>query len=275
MIPGTLGIVGTGLIGGSIGIAARARGWRVIGYDLHEPASREALDAGAIDEAVHRAQLYDRSDVVVIAAHVQGTLAELTRLALERPSRPKLMIDVASVKAPVARAGSVIDRFVPTHPMAGTERSGAANARGDLFEGRSWAVIETGDQTATGNAHAFVTSLGAHAVAVDAQEHDRIVALTSHLPQLLASAFAGRVHERRLNDAAAVDALCGPTAKELLRLGRSPFAMWRDIFASNGDAIARELRGLSAALTAAAERIDAGHSDELAEMFMRAPGARA
>lgn len=268
MTPGTLGIVGIGLIGGSIGAAARERGWRVLGYDVQSVAQTEALEARVVDGVCSRRDVYERSDVVAIAAYADGTLAELDRLERERPQAPQLIIDVASVKRDVARAGASVPNFVATHPMAGTEKHGPKHARGDLFAGRTWAYVPTGDESLDARAHAFIASLGALPLAVDADEHDRTLALTSHATQLLATAYRAQVREAR-----GVEELTGATARELLRLGSAPLAMWEAVFAANGPAIARELHSLAATLDAAADALATGDRRVVAQLFERVSAA--
>jgi prephenate dehydrogenase len=244
-----LGIIGTGMIGGSIGMAARARGWEVRGYDRDPVVARCAIDLHAIDRNAERDDIYESCDVVAIAAHVDATVEEVRSLHGRTFRADQLVIDVASVKEPIAFAASGIDAFVPTHPMAGSERSGPTGARADMFEGRTWCYIPVRDTARTERACAFITELGARAVAIrDAEEHDRIVALTSHLPQRIAYAFTELVDELARRDPAAVDALCGPVARELLRIGRSSMAMWSDIFAANEENIERAFERLTEVL---------------------------
>lgn len=269
MKPGTLGIVGTGLIGGSIGLAAKERGWRVLGYDARPEAVGEALAARTIDGSCARSELYERSDVVVIAAYADGTLDELRTLAQERPSAPELIVDVASVKREIAREGARVPNFVATHPMAGTERSGAANARADLFAGRTWAYVSSGDPALDERARAFIASFGAMPLAVDATAHDRTLALTSHATQLLATAYSA--HVRSANG---IEELAGSTARELLRLGHAPYGMWESVFAANGKEIARELHALAATLDAAADALQTGDTDAIGALFARVSAPR-
>jgi prephenate dehydrogenase len=242
-----LGIIGTGLIGASIGLAGQARGWEVLGYDRDPAATSSALINDAIDRVVQREAIYAESNVVVIATHISGVLEEIAALRRRVLPREQLVIDVSSVKAPIAAAAAGIAAFVPTHPMAGGERRGPGAARGDLFEGRFWCYVPTADEARTLQARAFIEDLGAKPVSVDAQEHDAIVALTSHLPQLLAYAFTQCVNEQAGPNPELVDALCGPAAREFLRLGRSSPQMWDEIFAANREALQAELsRFLSA-----------------------------
>ena len=243
-----LGIIGTGLIGASIGLAAHARGWEVLGYDRDPAAAGGALIGEAIDRVASRDEIYAQCSVVAIAAHVSGTLDEIAALRQRVFHRDQLIVDVSSVKAPIAHAAAGIAAFVPTHPMAGGERHGPGAARADLFEGRYWCYVPTSDERRTSAARAFIEGLGAKPVKVDANEHDAIVALTSHLPQLLAYAFSQCVSERSGQDPELVDALCGPAARELLRLGRSSPQMWDEVFSANTQALRDELTRFLAAV---------------------------
>jgi len=238
-----LGIIGTGLIGSSIGLAARARGWTVLGYDADASASKTARDVTAIDRPATRDEVYAECAIVVIAVPVRATIEEVSALRDRRLRGDQLVLDTASVKAAVAEAADGLRAFVPTHPMAGSERSGPLAARSDLFEDRTWCVVPTENEERTKRAIAFVEDLGAHAVPIGAAEHDRVVALTSHVPQLFAFAFARRIAERS-SGGEAIEALCGPAGRELLRLGRSSAAMWEQIFAENAEAIGFELERL-------------------------------
>jgi prephenate dehydrogenase len=243
-----LGIVGTGMMGASVGLAAAARGWEVTGWDVDPAASEGARRAGAIDRVAEHDEVYARSDVVVIAAHTAATIEEVRGLRSRALPRAQLVIDIASVKAAVAAAGASVSCFVATHPMAGSERRGPGAARADLFDGRTWCYVPTGDEMHTARARDFIAGFGARPVAVDAEEHDKIVALTSHLPQLIAYAFTQSVSERSQIDPELVDALCGPAARELMRLGRSSPLMWDEIFAANRSALDSEFERFSKAI---------------------------
>lgn len=237
-----LGIVGTGLIGASIGQRARQSGMHVAGFDVG-PAAKEALEREAIDEIVTRERLYATCDSVVIAAPVEATCAELESLR-GTAGAWKLLIDVASVKRPTVQAGKGVPNFVATHPLAGNEGSGPSCASADLFEGRTWAYVPSGNERRDARFQDFVRAFGAHPHAIDATRHDEIVALTSHLPQLLASLLAPRIREGGRE----AEMLCGPAGREILRLGESNPALWREIFAANADRIALEATTLIALL---------------------------
>ena len=156
------------MIGGSIGLRARRNGLHVIGYDSDPLALEEARVAGAIDVVESFDELPRRTDVLVIAAHLGATLSEIERLRERSDAVCTLMLDVASVKTPVVAAARGLKNFVATHPMAGSERSGASNARGDLFEGRPWAYVSTGDADLDARACNFIESLGALPLAIGA-----------------------------------------------------------------------------------------------------------
>lgn len=248
----TVGIIGTGMIGGSIGIRARELNWRVLGYDANHEAAQEARVRGAIDEIATREQIDERADVIVVAAHIGGTLAEIERLRFSGPRNARLIIDISSVKAPIVEAACGLRNFVATHPMAGRERSGPSAATRDVFEGKTWLYIPTGDRELDWRAVEFIGAFGAIPVEADAVEHDRIVACTSHLPQVMATLFAGRLSRA----GAHVEPFMGPTAKELARLSRSSPAMWRDILIHNRENVCAELRGLAADLRIAAQALE-------------------
>jgi prephenate dehydrogenase len=250
-----LGIIGTGLIGTSVGLAARRAGWYVAGYDLRRTTAEQARRRGALDAVVSRAFIYSRCDVIVLAVPLPATLAELTYLRVHPPQRADMILDVASVKVPVQRVGEGVAGFVGSHPLAGGTHGGPAAARADLFLGWPWAYVPTACAALNRKASRFLASLGARPVPLDAAAHDRILALTSHLPQVVAWLFAARlrtrISRRRITD------LCGPVACELLRLTRSRASMWEPILDANRRHIARELRGLARSMQAAARKLEA------------------
>jgi prephenate dehydrogenase len=245
MSRGIVGVIGTGLIGASIGLRARENGSHVVGNDENNAALDAALTAGAIDQAVSRGALLASADTVVIAVPVDAAVGEIAALRESPEIRAALVIDVSSVKAPIAVAAHGLANFVGTHPMAGSERSGAVAARADLFDEKAWLYVPPGNAAVETRAREFIESMGARPRAVDAREHDRIVALTSHLPQLLAFAFARRVNALGNN----AEPMCGPVARELLRIGNSSHEMWDPIFAANRANIEEELRVLMTELS--------------------------
>jgi prephenate dehydrogenase len=255
------------LIGGSIALRARRNGLHVIGYDSDPSALEEARVAGAIDAAETFDELSRRVDVLVIAAHLGATLSEIERLRERNDAVCALILDVASVKAPVVAAAPGLKNFVATHPMAGSERSGASNARGDLFEGRPWAYAPTGDADLDARVCDFIDSLGALPLAIGAEEHDRIVAITSHVPQVVAYRYT-----RLLQEEGAAEQLCGPVARELLRIASMDPAMWREILSANATNVESDLRRLAVELEAAADEL-AAPIEAPAGAMERSPGA--
>jgi prephenate dehydrogenase len=252
LTPKVLGIFGVGLIGGSIGFRARRNGLRVIGYDSDPSALEEARVAGAIDAAESFDELPLRSDVLVIAAHLGATLTEIERLRERGDAVCTLILDVASVKTPVVAAARGLQNFVATHPMAGSERRGASNARGDLFEGCPWAYVPTADAQLDARARDFIVSLGALPLAIGAEGHDRIVAITSHVPQVVAYRYARLLQEER-----GAERLRGPVARELLRIASMDPVMWRELLSANATNVENDLRRLAAELEAAADELAA------------------
>lgn len=249
--PVTLGIVGTGTLGASIGLRGRELGWRVAGFDSAETQARTALDRGAIDEVLQPDELYAQADTVVLAMPPRAIVDELRSLQ-GRKVRAQLILDVASVKAPIVEAGRGLSNFVATHPLAGSERSGPAAGRGTLFFEKPWIFVPPGDNALELRVRNFIAAMGARAIASDAAMHDDVLALTSHVPQLFATVFSKTFRQRNIADS---EAFCGPVAAELLRLGNSNAELWREIFAYNSENVARHARELAAKLTAAAQAL--------------------
>lgn len=258
----TVGIFGVGAIGGSVALRARSDGATVIGYDCDAAALEEARTLGAIDAVAKAEDLARDVDVLVIAAHLEPTLKEIERLVIAPGTRAGLIVDVASVKVPVVRGASGLRNFVATHPMAGTEQSGVGAARADLFEDRPWVFVPSGDEELEERARGFIESMGAVALAISAEEHDRAVAVTSHLPQIVASCYATLL---RADDDA--QRLCGPVARELLRISGMRLGMWRDILRANAANIEPHLRRLAAELETAAAALARDDVESLAALF--------
>lgn len=262
MSKNTLGILGVGAIGGSIGLRARRNGAYVVGADSDPAALENALKFGAIDAIAKTEELMRIADEYVIAAHLEPTLLELERLARASTPMPGLIMDVASVKVPVVSAAEGLQNFVATHPMAGTELSGVAAACAELFEGCAWAYVPSGDDNLDARARAFIDSMGGVALAMAAEEHDRSVALTSHVPQIVASCYASLLRADK-----SAKRVCGPVARELLRISGMSFAMWRDTLKANAANIGPQLRRLAAELEVAADAMARDDVDSLARLF--------
>jgi prephenate dehydrogenase len=225
-----LAIVGTGLVGTSVGRAARRAGVRrVAGFDL-DPAIRAA---SGLDAAESLAEAVAEAELVVVAVPA-GALVDATREVLAAVSPDTTVTDVASTKRALARE---LDdpRLVPGHPLAGGATGGPQRATADLFDGATWFVTPT---AATESARVelveqFVRSLGARPVRLDAERHDRLLALTSHFPHAVANVLMQTVAQ------AGDDALdhVGPALREMTRVAGANPAVWADIFLENADLI--------------------------------------
>ncbi|HZZ64438.1 MAG TPA: prephenate dehydrogenase/arogenate dehydrogenase family protein [Candidatus Baltobacteraceae bacterium] len=240
------GIIGTGLIGSSIGLRARAQGYRVFGHDIQDVHARQAAERGAIDTITTIEHIQMQCGVIVVALPVRAACEYLASIDRTAPPHARLIIDVASVKGPIVLAAQGLPNFVGSHPMAGNEGTGPAAADGGLFETKPWLYVPPQDADVERRAIEFITALGGNPFATDAAEHDAMLALTSHMPQLLAYAFAEEVSAAGAPER--VLPYCGPAARELLRLGRSPLPMWQDIFGGNAIDLARVLRTFAARL---------------------------
>jgi prephenate dehydrogenase len=266
-----IGIIGVGLIGSSVGLRARAAGLRVVGFDASARHMKEALACGALDEAyADERAVADGCATLVIATPVEETLKLLRAFAVA-PPRASLMLDTASVKACIVQAARGLAGFVATHPIAGSERGGPQAARADLFTDRVWVYAPSASPAADARAAAFIETTGARAVAVDAAEHDRVVAATSHLPQLLSVALAS--HLRDALEDPTTRALSGSGLRSMTRLGASSWSMWRGILANNGGNAAKEARAAAAILCAIAEEAERGDASSLSARFAAAAAA--
>jgi len=235
-----VGIVGLGLIGGSIALRLRDA-WphtTIVGLDRPESAA-EAERRGAIHERASSLEDLRAADLVVLAVPLSAMLDLVPQLTVL--DSQAVVTDVASTKRQVvdaARAAS-LPAFVGGHPMAGTERSGIAHARADLFAGRPWLLVEgTGGATVGARVEAFVRGLDAVPQWIDAETHDRCVAYVSHLPQLVAVALMNATAE-----GVGLDGLrmAGPAFADMTRLASSPTALWQGIVPANADFIAEAL----------------------------------
>jgi len=254
----TLGVAGVGLIGGSIALRARERGRRVIGFDLDPRA------AALVDEVAPSLDaLGERARTLVLALPLDATLEAIRRL--RGRSDYDLVLDVASVKVPVAEAAHGWAPFVATHPIAGAETAGPAAARADLFEGRTWAYVPAGDAQAAAavdRARAFIETMGGRAFPVEAAAHDRALALTSHLPQVVVSVLAALVAGGE-----PPPELAGPGLASTLRLAGSPWSLWEPIVRANAEPLAALLRELGGRLQGLAADLQAGEVGRLASYF--------
>ena len=237
-----LGIIGTGLIGASVGLAAKRAGVEhVAGFDDQKTASETAEARGALDEACGDASelLAGGVELVVVAVPVLALRTTLTSL-LERESECAVT-DVGSTKANV---GNALDdpRFVGGHPVTGSEAHGPEHATADLFDGATWFLTPTThtDPRRYRLVHGFVSALGATPVAIDPEAHDRLVAITSHLPHALANVLVNQAGSGRIEGHDPL-AAAGGSLRDMTRVAGANPRIWVDIFLENAEAIRESL----------------------------------
>jgi prephenate dehydrogenase len=273
-------IVGTGLIGGSLGLALRHRGIRVVGSDKHRVLVK-AQEIGAIDIAIENpARACVDSDVVILAANVGGIIDSIENLG-PMLRRNVLLTDVGSTKVEILkRAKSVFgasasSRFLGGHPMSGKEHSGIENAEASLFSGAAWIFTPQGDHLSdiADEYIKLIASLGTDILHFSAEQHDRLVAWTSHLPQMLSTAFAAvlqeeaEIEEKSSVTHAQMQQVGGRAMRDMTRIASSPYSMWRDIALTNATNIEHAILKLEQRLTHIRENL---RTPELRAEFERA-----
>ena len=239
-------IVGTGLIGASFGLALRKAGFPGTITGVSSPrAIADAIAAGAIDRAAPFAEAVAHADLVFLSQTIGRILDTIRHLdSLVQPGA--LVTDAGSTKCEIvdlARECITRCQFLGGHPMAGKERRGAAEADANLFRHRTWALTpdEPSELETPGASEfrAWLRRMGAHIVVMDADEHDRVVSLTSHLPQLASTALAATVADR-LGSPTHLQ-VAGPGLEDMTRLAMGSYDLWRDILATNTGHIERAL----------------------------------
>ncbi len=307
-------VLGVGLIGGSIGMAARRRaGARVVGYDPYAEALSAAVELGAIDEpAFELADAVRDADIVFVAVPV-GVATETARLALEAAGAECVVSDVGSTKRAIV--GAISDpRFVGAHPLAGAETAGVGNAREDLFEGAVWYLTPlagAGWQAAGASSPAkpggtagaptgaadpsethgpvdaapwaverlrgLIERIGARPVAIDPDAHDRLMASVSHLPHVFANVLAAHAADalqRKDIEAHSGGLGSGPSFRDATRVAGANTAIWTDIYMSNRDAVIEAIDDAIERLGQVRTALADSDSDELAAWNEQARTAR-
>jgi len=265
-----IGIVGLGLIGGSIALASRQL-WPaalVIAVD-NKDVLETAMRLHAIDVAADDPIVLAEADLVVLAAPARQNIALLEALD-ENVRQPAVITDTSSTKREIVAAALALPprfTFVGGHPLGGAAKGGLEHARTDLFRGRPWLLTPTGDAAgaALEKLMAFVRALGAEPRLVTAEAHDRLLAFLSHLPQLTASALMQVVGDAVGHEGLG---LAGRGLADTTRLASSPADIWKDIAATNADEIGPALDALIAVLQDLRRDLPAG--DALAEVFATA-----
>jgi prephenate dehydrogenase len=255
-----LAIVGTGLMGASVALAAQRRDDEVVGWDpdpeaLEAAVARDALvDAPSLEDAVRDAEL------VVVATPIAALPATVAAV-LAAPG-DATVTDVGSTKGSVVAAAAGSPRFVGGHPIAGSESRGAEHATAGLFDGATWFLTPDAytDADRLRRVHGFVSDLGATPVAIDAAAHDRLVAMTSHVPHVLANVVANQTGEARVEGHEPL-AHAGGSLRDMTRIAGANPRVWVDIFLDNAAAIRGALaehRRRIEQVEAALEQGDAG-----------------
>jgi prephenate dehydrogenase len=263
-----VGIVGLGLIGGSIALAAREiwPGGLVIGVDRKDVLER-AMVRHAIDVAADDAVVLAEADLVILAAPIQQNL-EILRELPDNVTGSAVVTDTGSTKrAIVERAASLPDRFafIGGHPLGGAARGGIEHARADMFNGRPWLFTPAHghDANALEKLKSFVSGLGAVPQILSPQEHDRLLAFISHLPQLTVSALMHVVGETAREEGLS---LSGRGLQDTTRLASSPADIWKEVCATNADEIGSSLDALISVLRQLRADLQMGKSiDEVFE----------
>ena len=250
-----LGIVGTGMIAGSFALALREAGRvrEVIGFDTNSKAVDEAIELGIVDRGAGSiAELARASEAVLVAVPVSGIAACVTDCLA---AGAEFVMEAGSVKQPVfdALGDRVNTRFVSVHPIAGSDRSGPGAARADIFKGSVVTLISEGDARLRSRASELWSACGSSTVEIDLKSHDEALALTSHLPHLLAFSLMTLVAK---SDPESLRSLVGPGFRDFTRLARADDRMWQAIFEANRDALDAGIARYQAELDAMRARMD-------------------
>ncbi|MGH2864065.1 MAG: prephenate dehydrogenase, partial [Solirubrobacteraceae bacterium] len=228
-------VLGVGLIGGSIGLAARGRaGADVCGYDPDERVRARALRLGAIDSQADDVTVAVAGADVVFAAAPVGSLPEVVRLALAGAEPNCVISDVGSTKRLLADIAAGDQRFIGGHPLAGAEIAGVEHAREDLFDGAPWYLTPAKGSTAGvlyERLHRLLSRFGALPVAIDAATHDRLMVSVSQLPHVLANVLVGQACGALGEGSERLPAV-GPSFRDATRVAGANSAIWTDIYLS-------------------------------------------
>ena len=271
-----IAVLGVGLIGGSIGLAARARlDADVAGFDPDRDLLDRATELGAVDSAHDSvASAVDEAELVFCAAPVMA-LPGVAAEALDAAGEDTAVTDVGSVKRDVIAALGSDSRFIGGHPLAGAETAGVVNARADLFEGARWYLTPT--STTAGVLYDRVqratADIGARPQAIEADTHDRLMATISHLPHVVANVLVTQAATALSEESEHLPEV-GPSFRDATRVAGANPPIWGDIFAGNREAVASEIDAAVAKLSEAAELIRSGERDAVTAWHERAGSHR-
>jgi len=275
-------LIGVGLIGSSMAHAMRRAGLaaHIAGYSHRETTREKARTAGFAD-SVHAsvADCVRDADLVVLATPV-GTFAELTREMANGLRKGAILSDVGSVKAAVIRdVGPFVPdgvHFIPAHPVAGTEQSGPESGFAELFDGR-WCILTPpagADLQAVETLKSFWQRLGSNVEVMDARHHDLVLAITSHVPHLIAYNIVGTAADLETVTESEVIKFSAGGFRDFTRIAASDPTMWRDVFLNNREAVLEMLGRFNEDLSALQRAIRWGDGEMLFEFFTRTRAIR-
>jgi prephenate dehydrogenase len=263
-------VVGLGLIGSSVALALKSVGWRVTGSDLDDEAVAACLAANVISGT----RMDDDVKLGVVATPA-GSVLQVVRELLDSSTRADLIVtDVAGVKSSIVE-GVDDARFLGGHPMAGSEQRGLKGARFDLFRGCTWVLTPTSltPPAVFETLHGYLGELGASVVAIDADDHDRLVALASHVPHLLAGALMNEATKAAEQDPVLLQLAAGGF-RDMTRIAAGDPAIWPDVLFENRDAINQALVALEGRLEALREALGTNGRDIVERSLQEASVAR-
>lgn len=271
-------VVGVGLMGGSLGLALKRRGLagEVVGVSRRQQTLDRAVELGAVDRGGRDLSLVGGADLVVLAAPVRIILGHLGLLA-GHLSPGALVTDLGSTKREIVQAAQRhgLENFVGGHPMAGSHRSGVEAARAELYQRAVWAITPTENTPAAAveKLTGLVKALGARPLVISPDQHDRLVALVSHLPHLASVALVN-LAGKAAAEQPALKSLAATGFRDMTRLAGGQAELWRDVSLSNADYLCDCLDRLAAELAGLRELVRRGDGEALLAELERARQAR-
>jgi prephenate dehydrogenase len=268
-------VVGLGLIGGSVALAARERaGAQVSGWDDDPAVRAAALERGAVEiAAASVAEAVADAEAVFVAVPV-GALPTMVAQVLAHAAPGCVVSDVGSTKRTIVAAVND-QRFVGGHPLAGAETAGILHARADLFEGATWYLTPASDTSGVlfERLHRLIATLGAKPTAIEPDVHDTMLALVSHLPHVLANLLVNQAVDMLGAQGGRLPAT-GPSFRDATRVAGAPSAIWTDIYLSNRDALTERIDATIGQLAEVRGALERGDAGEIAAWNDRAAGSR-
>jgi prephenate dehydrogenase len=271
----TVAILGVGLIGGSVGLAARGRaGCEVVGFDPDPSSVERAIELGALDRGAASPTAACAGAETVFCAGPVGALGALAGAALDACGPEAVVTDVGSTKREIVTALGADERFIGGHPLAGAETAGVENARADLFDGARWYLTPT--ERSSGllydRLQRLIGELGARPQAIDADAHDRLMATVSHLPHVFADVLVGQATAEMTRDSERMPEI-GPSFRDATRVAGANPAIWGDILSTNREALADAIDDAVERLREASGMLRSGDRDSV-ERWHAAAGAQ-